>query len=117
MVASVCVIAPVTIVVPVPANTRSGLATVVAWLKTEAKVSVPPPAMLLVMVWTWDPAVETGVFKVPALRLTPLAPVKFKPQLAAVEVVVRLPTVMVLLPVPVTRSTLIVAPEAEFAML
>ena len=71
--------------------------------------------MLLVIVW--DPEAAVGVVKTPAFKLTPLAPEKFSPQLAAVEVVVRLPTVMVLLPVPVTRSTLIVAPEAVLAML
>ena len=89
---------------------------VVAWLKTEARVSVPPPVILLVIVWV-AATVETGVLKAPAFKLTPLAPVKFKPQDPAVEVVVRLPTVMVLLPVPVTRSILMVDPEAELAML
>ena len=90
--------APATMVVPDPVKTKFGLATAVAASVTLAKVNVPPPAMVLFTVWV-AAAVEAGVVKAPALRLTPLAPVKFKPQAARIEVVVRLPTVMVLLPV------------------
>jgi len=80
--------APVTVVLAAPVKISVAVAPVPP-PATLARVSEPPPMMLLLIVW--DPAAAVGVVRAPALRLTPLAPVKFNAHVTEVDVPMLMP--------------------------